>query len=163
MSSLLFSRPQKSAIAILGGRPATVASLPDKVLKHVHDNALIGSDEKILAGLDTTWTGSAKAGLIVSDKRVFRYKNCACDDLAHVGQCSCLIIRRLWYPGVPVISRGEFLGNGPIVVLRMAFHEDAKKKRLRLSENVSTLFPIVQALIDNFGPEIQVGRILPGL
>ena len=163
-SWLTFRVPEKSADGLVGGTPKIIPGIPDQVSEHVKRLGQVRDGEGILAAIDDSWNENGSKGLVVTDRRLFSYR--AGDLRLEVPFLSVesLFIRPMWYPGAGILGRGEIVGQGSVVVLRLKFKmTDGKSRHLRLSQFASDLHPFLSALLTKLGNRVEVGRTLPGI
>ncbi|MCK6481087.1 MAG: hypothetical protein HUU06_06760 [Planctomycetaceae bacterium] len=148
---------------ILGCRPVGTAGEAKAVQKYVEANGLLGDGETFLAGCDDTWLSDASRGHVLTDGRLFRYSTREVHAIVLLDRVDHLRVRRMWYPGVPLVSRGEVFGDGPILILRFRFTSgDGTTRRLRLQTYAAILRPFVEGLVGRFPGRVEVARTLPG-
>ena len=125
---------------------------------------LVHEGEGLLAAIDDSWMGEGSKGLVVTNRRLFSYRAGDLRLEVPFSSVESLLIRPMWYPGAGILGRGEIVGQGPVVVLRLKFKmTDGKSRHLRLSQFPSDLHPFLSALLTKLGNRVEVGRTLPGI
>ena len=159
-----FRKPERTAEGIVGGRPHDVPPPPDQVLRHLMKLDALGKGETVLAALDDSWTGNGTSGVVVTDRRILSFRKSGVRlDLA-LAEVKTLSVRKMWYPGAGFLGRGEFIGEGPVIVLRLSIRmADGTTERLRLRTYANEHYPFVKALLDQLGERVVVRRTFPGL
>jgi hypothetical protein len=155
--------PERTAESIVGVKPHAPSAVPEKVLSHLESSGLV-NDERVVAALDDSLTDNGSKGVVVTNQRVFAYRGAETRLNVDLRNVAALHVRKMWYPGVDLIGRGEFFGHGPITVLRLRFKmQDGTSQRLRISTYAHHLYPVIDSLIQGLGERFEVRRTIPGL
>lgn len=124
---------------------------------------LLRRGEVFIAGIDDTWTGSARRGRVLTNERVFRYRNREVEDLLTLSGVERVIVRRMWYPGAGSAGRRVTRGFGRLVILRFRFFiKGGTVARVRVQGFAATLHPFVRGVAERFAGTVEVARTLPG-
>ena len=149
---------------VLGCLPSGPSDEPRRVEAVVRASGLLANSESFLAGFDDTWRASARYGRVLTDRRLFQYRDRTSTDLVALPAVAHVIVRRIWYPSAGLLRRGEAFGAGPVVILRCRFVDrDGRTTRVRVQSHAATLLPYVTALAERFAGRFEVARTLPGL
>jgi len=163
-ASLIFTVPEKTAEGLVGGSPKVIPGIPEAVSKHATRLGLIQAGETLLAAIDDSWTGNGSKGLVVTDRRLLQYREGDLRLEVPFPGVQSVFIRAMWYPGVGILGRGEIVGQGSVIVLRLRFRmADGTTRKLRLSQFASDLYPFLSAMLAKLGDRVEVGRTMPGI
>jgi hypothetical protein len=140
----------ETARRILGCLPEPDAEALGRVRARAEARRLLLPDERCLAGVDESWLGTAGRGVVLTDKRILRFRGDRATDVAAFPELERARVRRMWYPPPPLLGRGED-ATGPVVILRFRFDlRDGRHARLRLQDHAGALRPFVEALVERF-------------
>ncbi len=124
----------------------------------------LDAGETVAAAVDDTWTSCGERGVVLTDRRMFRFDGERAGPSVLLDEVGEVIVRRMWYPGAPLAGRGEVFGKGPVVVLRFRFRtRDGRTVKFRLQDFAAHLLPFVEALVGRFGDRLRRAMTLPGL
>jgi hypothetical protein len=159
-----FRIPARRGGGIGGGRPRDSVPVPPQVAEHIARAGLLAPGEKLAAAIDDSWTDNGGDGVFVTHRRIVAYRGSTVRLDVALEEVKELAIRRMWYPGAGFLGRGEFIGEGPIAVLRLTFRlNTGATRRLRFSAYAHPLYPLVAALLERLGSRARVARTLPGI
>lgn len=161
----LFLVPDRNAQAIVGVRPPLSPGMPpESVWRHLAAKRMLGLREHLRAALDESWLDDGAHGLALTNGRLFRYSGKQIRTEVCFGEVDRAAVRRLWHPGVAGARRGESLGRGPVVLLRLTFDlMSGETRQLRVSAFAADVYPLVEGLIRELGAKLEVRRTMPGV
>ncbi|MBI2932616.1 MAG: hypothetical protein HYY16_13275 [Planctomycetes bacterium] len=161
---ITFRVPEPTAAGILQWVPKEPLTTPEEGLKQLQRAPALEDGERVFAAVNKSRLEKGKPAYVLTDRRILRINRGQLEWGLPLEKISRVFIRHLWYPRVPYVGRGAFLGKGPVVVVRLRIQsKNGQMSRIRWSESAGDLYPFLNRLVELLGPRIEVGRVLPGI